>query len=74
MIINIVIYMSIDNILPHLSYYYDKNIVNIIKELNTNKASYLSYLPKDMINIIINNIGLYFPTEVGFNKIYITKI
>lgn len=73
MIINIVIYMSIDNILPHLSYYYDKNIVNIIKELNADKASYLSYLPKDMINIIINNIGRYFPTEVGFNMIYITK-
>lgn len=73
MIIIILISMSIDNILPHLSYYYDKNIVNIIKELNADKASYLSYLPKDMINIIINNIGRYFPTEVGFNMIYITK-
>lgn len=65
--------MSIDGILPHLSYYYDKNIVNIIKELNTNKASYLSYLPKDMINIIINNNGIYYPTTIGINIIHETK-
>lgn len=67
------IYMSIYDILAHLSYYYDKNTIKVIKELNVDKASYLSYLPNDMINIIINNIGIYYPIEVGFDTLYATK-
>ncbi len=69
MIINIVKYMSIDDILPHLSYYYDKNSIKVIKELNKDKASYLSYLPKDMIYIT-----KYYIIEMRIENIISTSI
>ncbi len=44
-----------------LSSYIDKNIEQLVYDLHKDVKSYIAYLPKDILKIVINNVYEYIP-------------